>query len=260
MQKKNDTITFVIVNYKSHTELQKCLDDLGLLKDASSFEIIIINNDTVPITPTQNIFQKQKVYEINKNIGYGNANNIGLTHVTTKFVCFLNPDTHSFCPNLAEITSFLTQDKIIVSPQIRTESNTSEPWSVGTKITILQLLKNNCGLHKKPWLSKKTITTNWVSGAALFAPTQFLKELDGFDKDFFLYFEDVDLCQRAQDAGGTIQYIPQFYITHTNGVSSKTNTKIQKKYYHDSQDLFFQKHLGAFQTKLLRIARFLYIK
>ncbi|MEA3322779.1 MAG: glycosyltransferase family 2 protein [Patescibacteria group bacterium] len=255
MLQNNNTISFVIVNYNSKKELHRCLTDLSKINDAQNFEIIIINNDKKSLTLPQYKFAKQSVYEINKNIGYGCASNIGLSHANNRFVCFLNPDTHSFCNDLAKITTHLTHNKMIVAPQIRTQSNAVELWSVGEDITLLQTLKNNCGLNKKIWLTQNKISVDWVSGAAMIASKKFLTELGGFDEDFFLYFEDVDLCKRAINCGGKIQYIPQYFLTHINGASSGTNVQKQKKCYYTSQDLFFHKHYGASQKHFLRFCR-----
>lgn len=252
-------ISFIIVNYNSTKELKKCLDDLCQINDASKCEIIIINNDIKPLSLPRYNFQHQIIHEVNKNIGYGAANNIGLKYVNNKTICFLNPDTHSFCTNIIEITRHL-DNKTIIMPKICTETGNPEPWSVGLSISFLQLLKNNIGLYKKPWLSNHKVSVSWVSGAALFISTEFIQKLNGFDENFFLYFEDVDLCKRATTIGGKIYYLPQFNITHTGGVSSKEHKKKQKKYYYESQDIFFKKHLGVSQTFLLRMFRFLHIK
>jgi len=255
-----DMISFIIVNYNSTKELQNCLHDLCQIDNASECEVIIINNDTQKLSLPKYNFQNQILCEINKNIGYGAANNIGLKQVNREFVCFLNPDTHSFCTNLTTIIKHLENKKAIIMPQIRTESGNSEPWSVGSRTSLLQLLGNNIGLYKKPWLSKQKTSVDWVSGAALFTSTKLMRELGGFDEDFFLYFEDMDLCKRASAIGTEMYYVPQFHVTHTGGASSKKSTKKQKKCYYKSQDLFFQKHLGTFQTFLLRTCRFLHIK
>ncbi len=253
-------ISFIIVNYNSRRELKKCLDDLCQINEADRCEVIIINNDTKKLSLPQYNFQNQIIHEVNQNIGYGAANNIGLKYINNEIVCFLNPDTHSFCADITIITKHLTDEKTIAMPQICTESGQSEPWSVGENISLLRLLGNNVGLYKKPWLSKQKISVSWVSGAALFTTAKLMQKLNGFDEDFFLYFEDVDLCKRATALGSKIYYLPQFNIIHTGGISSKKSTKKQKRCYYKSQDLFFQKHLGAFQTYLLRICRFLHIK
>jgi GT2 family glycosyltransferase len=257
---KNNTLTFVIVNYKSIIQLQKCLKDLSKVNGAHFFNLIIVNNDKEKITLPKNIFYTQKILEVNKNIGFGKACNKGLSKTTSEFICFLNPDTHSFCNNFADIINTFTNNKTIISPKILTPTNDVEPWSIGTNLTLLQTIKNHIGLQNKQWLSNQRICVDWISGASMFAKTVFIKDLGGFDEDFFLYFEDVDLCKRAKNNGGQIFFEPNFFLTHTNGNSSKKDIQKQKRCYYNSQDLFFKKHLPTAQKHLLRFCRFLYLK
>ncbi|MFA5986702.1 MAG: glycosyltransferase family 2 protein [Parcubacteria group bacterium] len=259
MNPSHKPISFIIVNYHSAIELHKCLFDLAHVPNAHIHEIIIVNNDSTALSLQNFGFLHQKCIEIGKNIGYGAANNIGLTHAKFPFVCFLNPDTHSFCKNFFDIV-FHIDEKTIVSPRVNTEDLLPQQWSVGEKITLLHLIKNHIGIHKKPWKFTKKTPVRWVSGAAMCARTQFIRDIGGFDESFFLYFEDVDLCERAHHNDGFVYYIPTISLIHTSGQSSKNTGKIQKKWYYASQDTFFKKHFGACHVLLLRIFRLFYIK
>ncbi len=217
-------ISFIITNYHSTDELMRCLDDLERLPDATTFEVIIVNNDKQPLSLPHRRFGAQKYHHIGHNVGYARANNAGLHHATQQYVCFLNPDTHSFAANLTDILDHLTPNTIAV-PQIRTEHGAPQQWSVGDEVTLWNIIKNNMGLHKKPWHAKSVRPVAWASGAALFAHTASIKNIGGFDEAYFLYF-------------------------------SKKTRKKQKKHYYTSQDLFFSKHVGAWHARLLRILRF----
>ncbi|PID52685.1 MAG: hypothetical protein CR972_00555 [Candidatus Moraniibacteriota bacterium] len=247
-------ISFIIVNYKSHIELERCLQDLSHVSYSHLFNVIIVNNDTKKLDLQKYNFNNQKIYEINKNIGYARANNIGLKNITTKYICFLNPDTHSFDYNLHTITTHIKKNTI-VSPRILSNDGSPQEWSIGDKITLWQIIKNNFGLQKKLWNTSKKIPVDWVTGAALFTRKDVVKKLGGFDEDFFLYFEDVDLCTRLRKEGGTIFYVPNIQLAHSSGASSKKTRKFQKKCYYKSQDLFFKKHVGKLQLSFLRAFR-----
>lgn len=254
MKRSRNFISFIIVNYKSAPELRRCLSDLITIPGAQEHEVIIINNDTKKLSLPLYGFRDQKCIELKKNIGYGAANNIGLSHATQPFVCFLNPDTHSFSKNFFMITDHIAE-KMIVSPCIKNENLTPQKWSNGGKISLLSLLKNNIGLYERTWEHDLPYIVHWVSGAALCGRTDFIKEIGGFDESFFLYFEDVDLCERVHHRGGTVHCIPKFSLIHTNGQSSKKTRKIQKRWYYKSQDLFFKKHFGILHVFVLRIFR-----
>lgn len=258
MNKKNKNVSFIIVNYASVFELKKCLNDLAQLPSASGCDVIIVNNDPTPLSLPVYGFAQQKICEVNRNIGYGSANNIGLQHALQPFVCFLNPDTHSFSTNFFDILDHI-DNRSFASPQIRTENASIQPWSTGEMITLWQIIKNHCGFHKRSWLTQKTSPVYWVSGAALFAPTQLITELGGFDEEYFLYFEDVDLCHRLHKNGGTVLYVPHIHLTHTSGCSSRQDRIKQKKWYYTSQDIFFKKHVSTMQMYILRALRMLHL-
>jgi GT2 family glycosyltransferase len=248
-------ISFIIVNYKSENELLRCLTDLSSIPGAQSCEVIIVNNDQKKLALPTFSFEKQVHVELNQNIGYAAANNKGFSCASKKHICFLNPDTYGFSDNIMEITSQL-HDHVIISPSILSEDGTVQKWSVGNEISISEILKNNCGLNDEPWLSKYETPVMWASGAALFVNRGTFERIGKFDENFFLYFEDADLCYRAREEKIEILYNPLISIYHSCGRSSVKTPQKQKKCYYRSQDLFFKKHRGKFQLALLRFFRF----
>lgn len=256
MNDRISDITFIIVNYRSTQELMRCLFDLSKIShNTPVINVIIINNDERSITVHYHKGLAITVKNICHNIGYGAANNIGLRLVTTPYVCFLNPDTHSFSPNFLTITEHIDQ-RTVVAPSIKTEDGFPQKWSCGNKITLLQLIKNHLHIHAAPWNSSQKTTVHWVSGAALCGDTSFLRSIGGFDEDFFLYFEDVDLCERALLHGGSVFFLPHVFLTHTSGQSTKDNCQEQKRCYYRSQDIFFHKHGNRLTVFIIRFFRF----
>jgi len=95
---------------------------------------------------------------------------------------------------------------------------------------------------------------DWVSGGAFAIKKDLFEKIHGFDENFFMYFEDVDLCRRASSVGGKILYLPQFTIRHFGG-QSYDDTRKQKVEYYQSQDYYLKKHFSrasAFFIALLR--------
>jgi GT2 family glycosyltransferase len=256
MSDRTSDITFIIVNYRSTSELMRCLFDLSKLsRDHAILNTLIINNDTESLAVPPHKGLSITIQNICHNIGYGAANNIGLRHVTSPYVCFLNPDTHSFSSNFLSITEHINQ-RTLVSPCIKTEDGSPQKWSCGDKITFLQLIKNHLHIHSSPWNSSQKTPVHWVSGAALCGYTSFLRSIGGFDEDFFLYFEDTDLCERTLLRGGSVFFLPHIFLTHTSGQSTKSDCKKQKKCYYRSQDIFFHKHSNRITVYMVRFFRF----
>ena len=114
----------------------------------------------------------------------------------------------------------------------------------------------------KKYQHLKTSEVDWVTGAALFIRADLNKSLGGFDKRFFMYFEDVDLCLRAKKRGYQVFLYPEAQAVHLLGQSIKKNLD-RKKLYWQSQIYFYQKHYGwpgfAF-AYLINIPRKIYLK
>ncbi|EKE19477.1 MAG: hypothetical protein ACD_9C00001G0003 [uncultured bacterium] len=249
-------ISFIILNYKSEHFLVKCIESIKKHTD-SSFEIIVVNNDTDPIST---ILPEENIIIVNNeaNVGFSKACNIGADIAKGENFFFLNPDTEIKTGNISDLTSELKNSSVgIVAPQIILPSGEVQPWSVGHEITLWDIIKNNFNLIKSKQLWKKSSLTevDWVSGAAFAITKKHFGELAGFDESFFMYFEDVDLCKRSRKIGKKILLFPSIRILHIGGQSSKCPLQ-QKKYYYASQDYYFKKHFGFFQSFTLRFLRF----
>lgn len=100
---------------------------------------------------------------------------------------------------------------------------------------------------------QEPIEVGFVSGAAMMIKKSVFDELNGFDERFFLYFEDVDLCLRAQKAGFKVVYLPTVQITHLSGQSQKERLKQKEEWYHKSQRYFFSKHKRRWERALVEL-------
>lgn len=260
MLQKHMDISIIIPNYQSEHYLARCLASLQKHLMLVSHEIIIINNDPEPITiiaPTENIH----ILNAEKNNGFAGACNAAASTALGSVLFFLNPDTEIISGNLAELLTSLQDPTVgIVSPQLLTTSQDVQPWSAGYEITLQELLRNKFGLVRSKKLWEKNIQTqpDWTSGAALAIKRELFDKLGGFDENFFMYFEDVDLCKRVKKEGLQIISLPTIQILHIGGQSA-SSTREQKKCYYDSQDYYFKKHFGTFQLYLLKILRVFFL-
>lgn len=83
---------------------------------------------------------------------------------------------------------------------------------------------------------------DWVSGASFMIRADVLRAVGGFDEDFFLYWEEVELCHRVRKAGYEIHGIPDAKVRHIGGVSTGVGGQSRTPgYWHQSRNLFFRK-------------------
>ncbi len=250
-------LTIIIVNYNSRTYLEKCLASLFKKTDYSLFEIIIVNNGKKnELEGLNNLFPHISIIQTENNLGFGAANNLGAKKAHGELLLFLNPDTQIIFADFQKVCErFKTTKNLgIAGGELIDENGNQQEWSFGTEITLKQILKNKFYLQGD-LKNKIKKDPDWVSGTALFISKELFKELNGFDENFFMYFEDVDLCKRARKKNKKIVCFNDFSILHYGGKSyCQKNT--QKKQYYLAQDYYFKKHAGRIYLFCLKFFRF----
>jgi GT2 family glycosyltransferase len=248
-------LSIIIVNYQSVGYLKKCVASVFDKAKNISFEIIVVNNSEDVINEISDI----KIINSKENLGFGKGQNLGVKNASGEILWLLNADTEVLSGDIQGIIRE-AQEKGVVGPKLLDNSGRAQSWSAGVEPTIWDLIKNNLGLKasRKVWQSPKKREADWVSGTSLFIRKDVFQKLGGFDEKFFMYFEDIDLCKRAREAGYKVIYFPEFIIRHFGGKSFE-NSALQKKYYYQSQDYYFEKHFGKFQSGLVKLLRKLFI-
>jgi GT2 family glycosyltransferase len=96
----------------------------------------------------------------------------------------------------------------------------------------------------KIYKSKVDIRVEALGGAYLLAKLKSFKSINGFDEDYFMYLEDVDLGLRAYKAGLKVMFCPHSEIEHVGGASSTNKHHIRHQAWYDSRRIYFRKHHG----------------
>ncbi len=233
--------SIVSVNYRSVWALSVFLGSL-FATEKELFEVIVVNNDPRETRALQHLATlfPIRIIETGENSGFGQGANDGVSLAQGKVIGFLNPDTEWQNPFLARMRDFFEKQSTpaVVGVPLFTKSGTRELWSSGSAPKLSQLMWNALPLGQS--LQPPT-TLDWVSGGSLFLPKELFSSLSGFDKDFFLYFEDVDLCVRAKQGGAMVLGAPFGAVTHSGGRSFSSRAE-QKRRYYASQVAYFQKH------------------
>lgn len=250
-------LSISIVNFQSENFIGECLASIFKHLPAENLEIIIVNNDEKEnLEEIKKIFPEVKIIDHKKNVGFGAGHNLGAEKAEGDLLLFLNPDAE-LAGDIKPIIDLFKNEKIgAAGPRLLDGHGQIQKWSAGVETSLWDILKNNLGIpeSRKIWNSKKTREVGWVSGAALFVRRDLFEKISGFDEKFFMYYEDEDLCQRIREAGKKVIYFPQVEMKHW-GSKSVGGKKTQKKYFFESQEYYFQKHLGKWQALALKILR-----
>ena len=255
-------ISIIIVNYQSVLSLEKALCSLKsadiLLEKA---EIIVVNNDISEENQVRLLSERFHFTSITLpvNKGFGNAANAAASVATGKILCFLNPDVEFATGSFEKLFRFFDVHKEIgvVGGRLISKDGRPETWSAGKSHTLYRIFRNKCTVcpDRRYWQSTHSVAVEWVSGGSLFVRADLFKELAGFDEQYFLYCEDMDLCKRVREAGYTIVSFPLISFVHEGG-ASRASDVARKKAYYKSQDIYFHKHRPGWEGVVIRLLRF----
>ena len=265
-------LSIIIVNYNLGKEINECLKSIQNLVINLSFEIIIVDNCSKN-SEKEFLIQLQKelakevnnlhIYYLDKNIGFGGANNYGFSKSEGECICFLNPDTilieNIFPPLLNIFRSY--KNVGVLGPKI-INGNGQQEKSFGLFPNILTEMLNILNLlpkYEMLWINKKTklknddfVNVDWVTGSALLIRRNVFEEISGFDVSFFMYSEEIDLCKRVSEKKYLIGFVPDVKIIHLKSVSSKKDYFFFTKVSYESKLVYIKKHFNGFNAIIIR--------
>jgi N-acetylglucosaminyl-diphospho-decaprenol L-rhamnosyltransferase len=241
------TYSLISVNYQSASALGRMLRSLPL-NFFSQGEILIVNNDVTQSVLLARMFQGRanvRLVETKQNIGFAAACNRGAELARGSILLFLNPDVRLLSPSLEPwLQVCREQERVIVAPLLL-QTDAEEAWSYGRRVSPLSLLLQNVLPFASLWSFFARQSLEWVSGAAWAVRKADFDLLGGFDETYFLYYEDVDLCRRATQAGFRIERSIEICFSHTGGKSHTEGKKKQKQAYFSSQDRYIRQYYGT---------------
>jgi len=197
------------------------------------------------------------VAEKNGGFGYGNnqlINRVLSDEITADYIYFLNPDASPESGAIQAMISYLDEHPdvgIVGSGLINEDGSHTDSmfrfpsfWSeidaalsFGPVSRLLRRHRQSLGPLDVPG------PVGWVAGTSFMARTDVFRAVGGFDEDFFLYWEEVELCHRATRAGFAIHGLPSANVRHLGGASTgmHRNEKRIPGYWHRSRNLYFRK-------------------
>lgn len=215
--------------------------------------------------------ERTTLLALDVNGGFAYGNNRGLEraralHGEPEYVLFLNPDTVVRPTALHELVEFMdmTPSAGIAGSLLEDPDGTPQACAFRFPSAVAELESEaRIGLLSRllhRWrvledVGDRPVQVGWVSGASLMIRSSVLRQIGSFDEDYFLYYEEVDLCLRATRAGWTCHHVPQSRVVHlvgrSTGVTSR-NVALPRRpaYWFQSRKRYFLKHHGAAYTAL----------
>jgi len=247
-------LSIIIVSYKGWVRLTKCLEALDSFTGKNfTLEVIVVDNrsDEDIINKLEEQFPRFKVLHNNVNGGFANGCNLGSRSASGEFLLFLNPDTvaqESEVEKLLNVAKNNPSFGVVSCRQLNEkgkESIASGPFPIFWNITgfqraLFRRRKPETG-SRKP----EIIFPDWISGSVVLIRKEIFQKINGFDEDFWMYFEDVDLCRRVRNLSLEVAFCRDITIEHNHGGSSRINLKtasLTKTEVHISRHIYISKH------------------
>ncbi len=253
-------LSVIIVNYRGWERLRRCLDSLNNIDDNRfSFEVVVVDNQSNDgkFSEFVKLYPQYNFVANSGNHGFANGCNLGASRSTGNCLLFLNPDTTVNSDALFEMLEEVRvrpANSIVSCRQVREDGSLDRPYGkflsmftlTGWQRAIKRVFEGK--LENSFTETKHYLYPDWVSGSVLMIGRESFYRLGKWNEDFWMYFEDVDLCRRALLRNCEIVKLKSAQVGHIHGASSRINletTVLTKTEVNISRHVYIAKHENA---------------
>ena len=246
-------LSIIIVNYNVKYFLEQCLSSVQAALIGIKGEIIVVDNISpdASCTMVKNKFPEVILIENKENLGFSKANNQGVALAKGKYVLILNPDTVVAEDTFAKILAFAEKKQNLGILGVKLVDGTGNflPESKRGLPTPKVAFKKIFGISS-PKKGKYYAThlkenepgsIDILVGAFMLLERKKYDNIGGFDEDYFMYGEDIDISYKALKKGYQNYYYPNTQIIHYKGESTSKNAKYLGNFY-GAMRIFYKKH------------------
>ncbi len=211
-------LTIIIVTFQSSKIIAFCLQKLNREK----YDIIVVDNNSSDKTAeiAAKFLPQSNVIKLDKNSGFGRANNIALKRSKTSYALILNPDAFMEEKEIEAALEIMEKNpKIAIAGAVPYNCKIKENGELEIADTPSLAIKNN---------GKSLKFTRFITGAGMFMRLEVMRKIGFFNEDFFLYCEDNEICKRVIKNGYQNALLKDLRFLHCSQKSSDLsgNSKI----------------------------------
>jgi hypothetical protein len=262
-------LSIVIVNWNGGSDLLGCLKSLYAHSPMGKMEVLVVDNGSGDDSPNQvrRLFPRVTLVETGINLGFAKAANLGWRRARGEYVLFLNPDTLVPAGTLDQALTYLRSQPAVgvIGVKLLNSDGSLQVscWNFLSLTTIL--LDNLLRLPLAPpslagrylyrlWNHDEIREVDWICGAFMLGRRSVVEEVGGFDEDYFMYSEDMDLCYRVRQRGYRVCYFPEAAVTHLGNRSAvrKWGERREGEIVR-TEMLFLRKHKGRCAELAFRV-------
>lgn len=250
-------VSIITVNYLQDEATFDFLRSVRSLR-YPNLEVIVVNNSAPKGNPRQ--FGKHypgvKVINSGKNLGFAAGNNLGIKEAAGDYLFFINNDTVVENGLVESLLARLQQKGVgAVSPKIRYFSKPDIIQYAGfTKINSLTGRNTATGKGERDTGQyDKPRQVPYAHGCAMMLRREVIEKVGLMPEEFFLYYEEMDWCEKIRKAGYTIWYEPAGAVLHKESISTGKDSPLKTEYLTRNRILFMRRNFGPFKLAMFLV-------
>ena len=252
-------IAVIIVNWNACEDLRACLSSLyAEPKPHLAYEVWVVDNASGDGSAAMVAAEFPQAHLIAnaENLGFSKANNQAIARTSSRYVFLLNSDAAVHPGALDALLAYADShpNAAIIGPKVLNPNGSLQ-------FSCRRFPSLGAGFFRNTYLGRlfphnkyasdylmvnfdhaQDKAVDWVSGCAMLIRRDLIDKIGALDERFYMYCEDVDICQRAWDAGREVVYVPEAVVTHAIGRSSDKNADKMIVEFHRSWYEYDRKH------------------
>ena len=225
-------ISIVIVSFNAREHLERCLEAVA----GGENEVVVVDNASSDGSPAvvRDRFPSVRLVELEENIGFGAANNVGMEASSGRWLLLLNSDAWPVDDAIGKLVAFAEAHPRagIVGPRLRNTDGSLQRsvrghptlWRIATEYLFLRRLAPRSralnAFYGGGFDHGSVRDVEVLKGAVLLVRRETSQAVGGFDPAYFMYGEEMDLCYRVREAGWSVVFDPEAEFVHVGGVST----------------------------------------
>jgi GT2 family glycosyltransferase len=262
-------LSVIIVNWNVLDLLKRCLLSLNPTQEGFSTEVIVVDSASYDgsVEMVRREFPWVRLIASQENLGYARGNNVGMAEACGRYRLILNPDTELVGGALEGMARYLNEHPKVgaLGPALRhpdgpLQSSRRRFPTLATAFcesTLLHQWFPNNRVARRYYVDDRRPDVpqpvDWMVGAALMIRREAWQHVGPLDEGFFMYFEELDWCQRCWTAGWEVHFLPTAEIIHHEGKSSEQVATARTIRFQRSKIRYFRKYFGAGWSWVIRL-------
>ena len=245
-------LSVVILNYNVRYFLHQCIVSVRRATKNIETEIIVIDNASSDDScqMVKEYFPNITLIQNTENVGFSKANNQAVKVAKGEYVCILNPDTavsegtFEKCLGISESSEKIGAIGVYLldgTGNFLPESKRNVPTPL---VSLLKMMRFTKKYYASKLAAEATGSVPVLVGAFMFLKRKVYNQVGGFDEDYFMYGEDIDLSYKIEQAGYKNHYIGSTETLHYKGESTQKDTAYLDRFY-GAMQIFYKKHFNS---------------